>query len=121
MLTPMARFINGIKALKADPSRIVVGGIIGPTSPYAVTWMPPASPPPGTSDELWPSPMHSCGPAGGWGLSPGAQVTSDGSFGDPGVRVGQWVQTLGGTTGSVCDPSYAAPLGQFASAIAAAL
>ncbi|HXU62762.1 MAG TPA: hypothetical protein VN962_13725 [Polyangia bacterium] len=120
MLTPLARFIDGIKALKADPSRVVVGGIIGPTSPYAVTWVPPASPPPGTSGELWPFTMHSCGAAGGY-LGPGAQLTADGSFGDPSVRVGQWIQALGGTIGSVCDASYAAPLGQFASAIAAGL
>ena len=120
MLTPLGQFIDGIKALKADPSRIVVGGIIGPPSPYVVTWVPPASPPPGTSNQLWPFAMHSCGAAGGY-ISPGGQLTADGSFGDPGVRVGQWVQALGGTTGSVCDPTYAAPLDSFVTAIAAGL
>jgi len=61
--------------------------------------------------------MHSCGGPGGYGLAPGAQVSSD-SFGDPGVRVNQWVQAFGGVVGSVCDASYGGTLSSFAAAIA---
>ena len=117
LLTPVATFIQQIEALKTDPARIVVGGTIAPPTPYTVAWMPPASPPAGTSGELWPFTMHSCGGPGSYGTSPGAQIVVDGSFGDPGVRVGQWVQALGGFTTSVCDPDYAAALQTFAAAI----
>jgi hypothetical protein len=117
MLTPLATFVNQIKALKPDPSRIVVGAIIGPPTPYAVTWVPAFSQPAGTTGQLWPFAMHSCG-GGGYGVNPAAQMSTDGSFGDPGVRVNQWVQAFGGVTGSVCDGSYGAALGSFAAAIA---
>jgi hypothetical protein len=116
MLTPLATFVSQIKALKSDPSRIVVGTLIGPPTPYVVTWVPPVSPPPGTSGELWPFAMHSCG-APAYGVAPGAQVSTD-SFGDPGVRVNQWAQAFGGVVGSVCDASYGGTLGSFAAAIA---
>ena len=116
MLTPLATFVSQIKALKADPSRIVVGTLIGPPTPYVVTWVPASSAPAGTSGQLWPFAMHSCG-GPGYGLAPGAQASTD-SFGDPGVRVNQWVQAFGGVTGSVCDASYGGTLGSFAAAIA---
>jgi hypothetical protein len=121
MLTPVATFIHQIKALKSDPSRVVVGGIIGPPTPYTVAWVPPASPPAGTSGELWPFTLHSCGAPGPYGDNPGAQSSTDGSFGDPSVRVSQWVQAFGGFSGSVCDPSYGGALGNFVSAIASHL
>ena len=47
----------------------------------------------------------------------GTLVSTD-SFGDPGVRVNQWVQAFGGVIGSVCDASYGGMLGSFAAAIA---
>jgi len=117
MLTPLVTFVNQIKALKPDPSRIVVGAITGPPTPYAVAWIPAFSPPSGTTGQLWPFTMHSCG-GGGYGLNPAGQMSTDGSFGDPGVRVQQWVQAFGGVTGSVCDGSYGAALGSFAAEIA---
>jgi hypothetical protein len=115
MLTPVAAFVREIQALKSDPSRIVTAAVIGPPTPYTVTWWPPANPPPNPPGQFWPQVMHSCGARGG-DLTPAGQVAADGSFGDPGVRVGQWVQAFGGATSSVCDASYTA-LGELASEI----
>ena len=85
LLTPVRVFVDGIRALKSDPSRIVVGAIVAPPEPYAVAWVPPPSPSPGNAGELWPEVYHSCGPASSDGLNPAAtQTTTDGSSGDPG-------------------------------------
>jgi hypothetical protein len=120
MLTPVSTFISQIKALKHDPSQVVVGAIAAPVTPYTVMWSPPPSPSVATASELWPSVMHSCGSPEGYGTSPAAtQKTTDGSFGDPAVRVAQWVQAFGdnGVLGSVCDSNFAATMQTFASKI----
>ncbi|HVT08473.1 MAG TPA: hypothetical protein VHO67_13520, partial [Polyangia bacterium] len=110
MLLSVADLIAGIKGLKAHPDdQIVVGAISPPKTPYTAIWVPPASPPPGTSGELWPQIEHSCGALGGDDVNPAAtQHTTDGSFGDPGVRIAQWVQGFGanGVVASICDADY---------------
>ncbi len=119
-LTPVSQFVSDIKRLKTDPDRqIFVGAITGPAAPYAVVWLPPASPPPGTSAQLWPQVMHSCGLPGGDGLNPMAtMVPTDGSFGDPGVRITQFTESFPNSlVASVCDADY----GQSMTAIATAL
>ncbi len=68
--------------------------------------------------------MHSCGPAGGDDVNPAGQQSNDGTFGDPAVRIAQWVRAFGdddGFVSSICDPSYGAPMQQFASLIASHL
>jgi hypothetical protein len=111
-LTPVSKFVEEIKALKADPDhQIGVAAIVAPPDPYSVVWLPPASPPPGTSGQLWPEVMHSCGVAGGTVNPMATETTTDGSFGDPAVRVAQFVQSFaGGTLTSICDPSYKAAM-----------
>jgi len=123
LLTPVVSFVNGIKALKANPDQIVVGAIVAPPEPYAVTWVQPGNPPPGVTDQLWPQVMHSCGALSGDDVNPAGQNADDGSFGDPAVRVAQWVRAFGdnGFVSSICDPTYAGPMQQFASLIAAHL
>jgi hypothetical protein len=109
LLTPLSQLIDGIKALKAEPDYdIVVGAIMSPTTPYIVEWLPSSGQP---ANEIWPAVEHSCGP------------TSDGSFGDPGVRIAQWVQAFGdnGVTASICDGSYAPAFQLIASKIGAHL
>ncbi len=110
MLTSVGALIAGIKALKAHPDeQIVVGAIAPPKVPYTVQWLAPSSPPPGTSGELWPQVQHSCGATGDAAVNPTAtQHTTDGSFGDPGVRIAQWVQGFGanGVVASICDADY---------------
>ena len=119
LLTPVSQFVAQIKALKADPSRITVGALVAPAAPYTVAWMP------GTGGdiqgELWPSVEHSCGPQGGDDVNPLAtDVTTDGSFGDPAVRITQWVQAFGdnGLVGSICD-DYGLTMGSMASKVLA--
>ena len=123
LLTPIQSFVNGIKALKADAGQVVVGAIVAPPEPYTVTWIPPVSPPPGTTGQLWPQVMHSCGPAGGDDVNPAGQASGDGTFGDPAIRITQWVRAFGdnGFVSSICDPTYSTPMQQFATLIAAHL
>jgi hypothetical protein len=104
-------FVNGIKALKADPdNQIVVGAIVAPPTPYTVAWVPETGGQNTHAGELWPQVEHSCGPAGGDGVNPRATMNpTDGSFGDPAVRIAQWVKAFGanGVMASICDGSYA--------------
>jgi hypothetical protein len=120
LLTPVSHFVAQIKALKTDPSRITVAALVGPAAPYTVEWAPAASGGVGTG-QLWPQIEHSCGPQGGDGVNPLAtDVTTDGSFGDPGVRITQWVQAFGdnGTIGSICD-DYGVVMGSMATKVLA--
>ena len=122
LLTPVSALVNGIKALKNDPDQqIVVGAILAPPAPYTVAWVPAAgaqNPRPG---ELWPHVEHSCGGLGG--VNPLGQVATDGSWGDPAVRIAQWVKGFGdnGVVTSVCDANYASAFSAIAAQIAAHL
>jgi len=109
LLTPVSQIVAGIKALKAQPSYdIVVSAIIAPATPYTVEWLPNNAISPA---EAWPDVEHSCG------------SSADGSFGDPGVRIAQFVQAFGdnGVTTSICDSSYQPAFQIIASKIAAHL
>ena len=45
LLTPVARFVSDIRALKPDPDKqIVVGAITAPATPYSVAWLPASGP-----------------------------------------------------------------------------
>ncbi len=113
-LTPVSQFVKDIKLLKNDPdNQILVAAIQGPPDPYAVEWVPPASPPQGTAGQIWPQVMHSCGAAGGDDVnpSPNAAHTTDGSFGDPGVRINEFVNAFpNSVVASICDNTYAASM-----------
>ncbi|HXU64443.1 MAG TPA: hypothetical protein VN962_22240 [Polyangia bacterium] len=107
-LTPVARFVSGVKALKEDPdNQILVAAITAPADPYTIEWVTPVSQTPGAG-ELWPQIMHTCGAAGSDDLAPGAlQTTIDGSSGDPGVRIAQFAHGFTNSlVASICDPSY---------------
>jgi len=125
LLTPVSTFVRQIKSLKVDPdNQIVVGAIVAPPAPYTVSWQPSSGGSPGATGELWPQIEHSCGVAGDANTNPAAtQTTADGSFGDPGVRITQWVQAFGsnGLTASICDGSYAAAFQAIAQKIGAHL
>jgi len=119
-------FVSGIRALKSDPaSQIVVGAIVAPATPYTVTWVPAQSGENTLSGELWPEVEHSCGAAGMDDVNPTAQlsVAGDDSFGDPAVRLTQFVNAFGanGVTASVCDASYASVLQNLVTKIGANL
>jgi hypothetical protein len=120
LLTPVAKFVSDIKALKPDPdNQIVVGAIAAPAAPYTVAWIPPFVSQGTQPGELWPELMHSCGPSGGYDVNPKAtQLTTDGSFGDPAVRITQFVGAFPHhVMGSICDASFATTMQAIASAI----
>jgi MYXO-CTERM domain-containing protein len=112
LLTPVADVVAGIRALKADPdNQIVVGAIQPPVGPYTVAWLPEQNGQNTQPGELWPQIEHSCGALGGDDVNPLAtQNPIDGSFGDPGVRIAQFVHAFGtnGVVTSICDPDYGA-------------
>jgi MYXO-CTERM domain-containing protein len=110
LLTSVAAFVAGIRALKPDPdNQIVVGAIAAPPTPYTVAWFPQSGGQNTQPGELWPAIEHSCGAVGGDNVNPLATMNpTDGSFGDPAVRVAQWVHAFGdnGVVTSICDPDY---------------
>ncbi|HSY39336.1 MAG TPA: hypothetical protein VLA79_07400 [Polyangia bacterium] len=120
-LTPVSQFVSDIKALKSDPdSQILVAAIAAPAAPYAVTWAPAMGGQSTQPGELWPNVMHSCGAAGGSYLNPAAtQRPTDGSFGDPAVRITQFTNAFPKSVlGSVCDANFGSTLGALAGMIA---
>lgn len=123
MLTSVKTLVSGLRALKADPNnQIVVGAIVAPASPYTVAWVPAQGGQNTQPGELWPVVENSCGPVGGY-VNPAGQTATDGSWGDPAVRISQWVQAFGpnGVTASICDGSYANAFSAIASKIGAHL
>ena len=66
--------------------------------------------------ELWPQLEHSCGPVGSGDVNPKAtQNPTDGSFGDPAVRIAQFVNAFPNSVqGSICDASFATTMGAVA-------
>lgn len=123
-LTSVKSFVNQIRALEADKERqIIVGLLAAPVSPYTVAWVP-ASDPNASAGELWPEVEHSCGAAGGHDTNPNAtDLATDGSFGDPSVRLTQFAGMFGtnGVTGSVCSPNYGTTVAPLTALVAARL
>ena len=121
LLTPVAKFVSDIKALKPDPDKqIIVGAIAAPAAPYSVAWLPASGASADTpAGQLWPVIEHSCGPVGFYDVNPKAtQNPTDQSFGDPAVRIAQFVQAFpNGVQGSICDASFATTLGAVAGKI----
>jgi hypothetical protein len=113
LLTPVSKFITDVKSLKSDPdNQVLVATIAAPASPYTVAWVPESGGINTQPGELWPQIEHSCGAAGGDDVNPEATMNpTDGSFGDPGVRIHQFAtgfkQYL---EGSICDASYASSM-----------
>ncbi len=113
MLTPVAKFVADIKALKPDPdSQILVASISAPPTPYTVAWVPATDGQNTQPGELWPQIEHSCGAGGADDVNPEATMNpTDGSFGDPGVRLAAFVGGFHDSLlASICDASYAASM-----------
>jgi len=121
-LTPVSKFVSDIRNLKTDPDhQILVGAITAPPDPYGVVWAPPNPPPTiQQANELWPSVMHSCGAQGGPLVNPMiTQTTTDGSFGDPGVRITEFANAFpNSVVASICDASYRQSMLAIANALA---
>jgi hypothetical protein len=103
---------NRIKALKADPSQVLVAAITGPVTPYTVNWKAPSTADTscGAASCPWPVIAHSC-------------TASDGSFADPSVRVTEFVNQFGanGITLPICLDSFSMSLDRIAMLINASL
>jgi hypothetical protein len=109
----VAQFISDIKSLKPDPdNQILVAAITAPAAPYTVAWVPESGGQNTQPGELWPEVMHSCGALGSDDVNPHpAMSTTDGSFGDPGVRISQFVSAFPNyVLASICDASYASSM-----------
>ncbi len=104
LLTPVSKFVSDIRALKPDPdNQILVAAIAAPPTPYGVAWLDPGT------GSVEAEVMHSCGMAGSNDVNPQAtQLPTDGSFGDPAVRISQFVNAFPQSyLGSICDASFA--------------
>jgi hypothetical protein len=115
LLTPVKQFIMDIKALKQTPDdQILVAAIAAPATPYTVEWLPENGGQNTQPGEVWPAIEHSCGAKGGPDVNPEApasQNTTDGSFGDPGVRIAEFVNAFSNSVlASICDASYASSM-----------
>jgi hypothetical protein len=79
-LLRVADVVTAMKRLKADPTKVLVAAIAGPASPYVVNVGPSQV----KGDvSMWPYVQHSC-------------MAADGTYGDPSVRIQQWVDAFGG-------------------------
>jgi hypothetical protein len=102
-LRGVADTANRLKALKADPSQVLVAAITGPAAPYTVHWTTKAQSPIDTSCGAascpWPEMTPSCG-------------LIDENHADPAVRINQFVDQFGanGLKLSICDTSFAPSL-----------
>jgi hypothetical protein len=103
---------NRLKALKADPSQVIVAAITGPATPYTVNWKAPSSADTscGAASCPWPVIAHAC-------------TAANGSFADPGIRTNQLAAQFGdnGFASSICEADYGPVLERLASQIGAAL
>jgi len=97
---------NRIKALKADPSQVMVASIQGPPTPYTVTWKTNADTSCGAASCPWPVIGHSC-------------QAADGSFADPGIRTGELVNQFGanGLLLPICAGDFGPSLDRIATLI----
>ena len=96
-LKTVAETAAQIKALKPDPAnQIAFAAIAAPAAPYQVHWK---TPPIASETGPWPEISHSC-------------TATDGSFGDPSVRVTELVRQFGahGLAASICDSEFASAL-----------
>jgi hypothetical protein len=101
-----------IKALKSDPSQVLVAAITGPEMPYNVKWKAPSTADTscGAASCPWPVIDHSC-------------TASDGSFADPSVRIVEFVNQFGanGLVLPICSDNFGPSLDRIAALINASL
>jgi hypothetical protein len=104
-LLSVADTVAKLKGLKADPSKVLVAAIAGPPEPYIVKMVPSQS---RENPELWPNILHSC-----------TAANDVMSYGDPSIRIAQWVQAFGrnGLFETICNDDFKASLQQIAETI----
>jgi hypothetical protein len=92
VLLRVSDVVAGLKGLKTDPNKILVAAIAGPPQPYVVT--DDVTPTNDDPARAWPQVSHSC-------------TQADGTYGDPGVRLLDWVKGFGdnGLFETICRDS----------------
>jgi hypothetical protein len=95
-LTHVADEIAFLKSLKPDPNQIMVAAITGPATPYSIELIPDPNP---ADNQMIANVAHSC-------------VENSGEYGDPSVRIQQWVQAFGnnGLLLTICADTFAPAL-----------
>jgi hypothetical protein len=100
-LIPVQTFVDQIKALKRDPSKVLVAAVAGPPdgptgNAYHITQVPSQQ---GDPAPTWPQIDHSCNQA-------------DGTYGDPSIRLKAFIDGFGsrGLFQSICAASFAPAL-----------
>jgi hypothetical protein len=99
-LLKVADVVAKIKALKPDPSKVLVAAIAGDPSPYVVKVAPPQLK---DDPSQWPFIEHSC--------------TTAIDYADPGIRVKEWVDAFAGVFLSICNDTFAPALMRIAEEI----
>jgi hypothetical protein len=96
-LVPAQFYIDYFKRVKSVPNHIIAAAIVAPTDPFAVVI---------DQQTGFPSLQHSCS-------------ATNGTFGDPAVRIKQIVDSFGnlGTITNICQNSYADAFGVIANLI----
>jgi hypothetical protein len=86
--------VAAMKGLKADPNKVLVAAIAGPPTPYVVDTYNDST----TSGETWPEVRHSCQ----------QNKVGDMTYGDPAVRIKQWVDAFGanGVFETICKDDF---------------
>jgi hypothetical protein len=100
-LVPVQALIDQIRSVKKDPSQVLVAAIAGLPDPYA-THLEPVPTSGGTIQSAFVN--HAC-------------MAADASYGDPGIRLFEFVSAFDGFYESICAPTFAPALRQIAGAI----
>lgn len=87
--------VAAMKGLKKDPTKVLVAAIAGDPTPYVVDTYNNDQ----TGGENWPEVQHSC-------------HEDDGTYGDPAVRIKQWVDGFGanGVFMTICNKDFSEAL-----------
>jgi hypothetical protein len=103
-LITVKSFVEFLKGLKPDPSKVLVAALAGPQAPYTVQSTTTALVSGGT--DVQPSVMHSC-------------TQNSGEYGDPGVRIKSWLDAFGSNAvfESICANDFAPALTVIANTI----
>ncbi|HEX4404542.1 MAG TPA: hypothetical protein VH560_06930 [Polyangia bacterium] len=92
----VADVVTSLKKVKTNPANILVAAIAGPPAPYIVGTTPP------TLDD----------PAGAWPVIEHSCTQADGTYGDPAVRINQFVSAFqgNGIFETICNDNFSQAL-----------
>jgi hypothetical protein len=91
-LLRVADVVTNLKKVKTNPANVLVAAIAGPPAPYIVDTVAPQL---DDGTNWWPEIEHSC-------------TAPDGTYGDPAIRINEWVQAFqgNGVFEQICNMSF---------------